>query len=860
MTTRRSLLAVFALSGVLSAQASVFPGSTVPLRGVLPGGSVVSMSRGLLVDLDHDGAADCIGPSWGGSALILCRATGGSFQSPGVAFPSSQYPTHAFLDDVDGDGDEDVVLVCHGDGALGPHIRIHFNDGALDFTASIVIPVPANYTRASLGHLNGDGIGDLVLGDGLSSSIVFGTGTGSFSAPIEWPVTSSYAVLSDDDHDGDDDLHEVSNGIVTVRRNAGDGTFGAPLVVATGWSNAYALAVSDMNGDGLDDYVLSGTVANSAMTGVQTLTRQPAGGFVPVGSVLLVPRACSSGPILADVSGDGRPDVLLFDPDGSGAPGAVLVCCVNDGSGTFNAPQLIDQRESSTFWGVGTCDFTGDGLRDVVWFSATEARLYPSRGAAGLVAPEVIPVGTIDPTSAFDLGDLDGDGRLDAVISTRSGTAGTYTIVRSLRDAPITTVIQAPVPIFDVKLADVNHDGALDLLAAVGTFNGISVRAGDGQGGFLAPSFVPTNGAPSALTVADVNGDGNLDLVVRDAAVSVLLGNGIAGFGAPIVAPICTGNCPPIAPPSVPAVADVDRDGILDLVFTTPPAYGAGSITFARGNGNGTFTVMPSVPDSAVSQPHLADVDGDGSLDVIECLLGLWVRHGNGDGTFGPAAQFAPSNLVTGLGGVASVGDIDGDGDVDVVVATGAVILNDGAGTFTFDGPFVSANGLRIRLVDADRDMQLDAVTLDGASDAVVIYRNRTGCSGHAVPYGVGCPGSGGFVPTLWADGCATPGGTMVLHVEGVLGGAPAWLVAGTGSTSISLGSGCRLYVDPNGLALFPITTFGLPVAGQGHHTLSIPLGAATPPGLVFAMQIAVADSASPIAFAGSNGLLMFVQ
>jgi hypothetical protein len=124
--------------------------------------------------------------------------------------------------------------------------------------------------------------------------------------------------------------------------------------------------------------------------------------------------------------------------------------------------------------------------------------------------------------------------------------------------------------------------------------------------------------------------------------------------------------------------------------------------------------------------------------------------------------------------------------------------------------------------------------------------------------YGVGCPGSGGFVPRVELSGCASPGGNVTLHVTNGLGGSTGFLFFGQSRAQAPLGGSCFLNVSP----LFGvIVTLPLGGAGPGAGSISVP--ATIPPStpaVTFTMQAFVADPASSIGGVGSAALEVAIQ
>src|SRR5215472_9633262 len=192
-----------------------------------------------------------------------------------------------------------------------------------------------------------------------------------------------------------------------------------------------------------------------------------------------------------------------------------------------------------------------------------------------------------------------------------------------------------------IASGDFDNDGKLDLTAAIGPTVWVSLSNGDGTFKPGIPSAGPA-GTITAINVADVNGDGKLDLIVSGAKnsttyfVATMLGNGDGTFQAPIETDFA-GHIPQNV-----LLADLNGDGILDLAF----ASGMG-VEVLVGKGDGTF--LDRGPGTTLSEIPLAvvatgDFNKDGKADLVVTVYDLFstgfdfvvLLPGNGDGSFGP--------------------------------------------------------------------------------------------------------------------------------------------------------------------------------------------------------------------------------
>jgi hypothetical protein len=329
-----------------------------------------------------------------------------------------------------------------------------------------------------------------------------------------------------------------------------------------------------------------------------------------------------------------------------------------------------------------------------------------------------------------------------------------------------------------VAIADVNGDGKLDLVvanncASVGHCNkpgSVGVLLGNGDGTF-APAVAYLSGGlfAKSVAVADVNGDGKPDIVVANAclsntdcegAVGVLSGNGDGTF-QPVIAYV-TGGYEAYAV----AVADVNRDGNSDLVVANLCADGNcksnGVVSVLLGRGHGKFGPAETYDSGGLDARSVAvaDVNGDGKPDIVvanicqgsDCSTitpgSVGVLFGNGDGTFKPVIAHGTSGYST--EGV-TVADVNGDGIPDLVVAnscentqcangTIGLLIGNGDGTFQSALPFGSGGTLAsaVAVADLDGNGTADLIAANASSqvgDVGVLLGNPDGTFQTAVNF-----------------------------------------------------------------------------------------------------------------------------
>lgn len=257
-----------------------------------------------------------------------------------------------------------------------------------------------------------------------------------------------------------------------------------------------------------------------------------------------------------------------------------------------------------------------------------------------------------------------------------------------------------------LAVADLDGDGNLDL-AVTGQFEDeLMIRFGNGNGGFGPQISYDAGDISRDVIVGDVNGDGSPDIVVADTVenrVTVRINDGEGSlfqrqdYG--------TGD-EPIAL----ALGDINGDGDLDLVIANKQSD---TVTVRMNNGNGVFSNSSNYNvGGEPSGVSLGDVDLDGDLDLMVSNYqhgDVSVRFNNGNGGFAARSDFGMGNFP--LNVIAA--DLDGDGDADMAVAnyhgTLKVRLSNGDGTFssqvTYDMAIRTSN---FTLGDLDGDGDLD--------------------------------------------------------------------------------------------------------------------------------------------------------
>jgi hypothetical protein len=614
-------------------------------------------------------------------------------------------PRAVAVGDFRGDGKLDLVTANASDGT----VSILQGNGDGTFQTAVTLPVGPIPDGVAVGNFNGNlGIvtadeGD-VFGNGGGVSVLLGNGDGSFQPAVNYdlgnagsrPAARGVAV-ADLTGSGIPDL-VTGNGsddgsTVSVFLGSGDGTFQSavayPVVpVDSRIAISSVLSVGVGNFDGQQDIVVgNGSLLQNAGGELSQLFLLPGNGD----GTFRAPVGINTGPLPAGLAvgqftSDGNLDVAV-----DSVSGGDVIIFLGHGDGTFNnAPEFPAGAGAIS---IAQADFTGSGIRDLVTANTSDDTISVlfGNGDGTFQAPVTYAVGHFPEFVAT--ADLTGNGIQDIIVATTgTGTHGTLSVFLGNGDgtfqAPIT--IDPGLQIFfprSMAVGEFDGDGIPDLAISYDGPAGeaaVLVLAGNGNGTFRQLSNVVFGNLSSAgrLAVADVNGDGNDDLLlpadsVNSGGVEVLLGNGNGTFRDTGLTPTTVGGA------SAVAVGDFGN-GFPDLAVTN---FLSNTVSVFLGNGSGLFLQAP-VNYTIGGNPRsvlVADLEGGGILDIVTASSTgstVSVLRGNGDGTFESEIRY-----LSGAGTNAVVaGDFNGDGARDLATANGvsgtvSVLLNRNDGT-----------------------------------------------------------------------------------------------------------------------------------------------------------------------------------
>ncbi len=704
-------------------------------------------------DLDGDGDLDLVGHGdenvrWferSGDGTLLARTV--------YAYPAGTIVYEAVVGDLDRDGDPDVAAVRENN-AEDIYVDWFENDGTPGqgawtkrnaWWSDAGVGTEHRVRGLALGDVDADGDLDLVAGHWEH------TVTGGDDGRIDWFENDGGAVpgwtsrtiqgwwsdreprgldLGDIDGDGDLDLaamvpddEDLAFGQVYWYVN--DGTPGNGAWARHTIDDALGSEIYRVQ---LGDYDRDGDLDLVAQDYLGTLNLYENDG-TPAGLWPVVSFGGGHEAGFADLDGNGWLDVLYFFPSG----------WLENRGGWFSERDLPGSASGRP----AAADFDGDGDPDITYPDFGDLLRLENRTIhrSALLRDERNVNTLVD--DAFDVaaGDLDGDGDLDLV----SAAAGNDHVYWHHNDgtpgddgswslSTLTDDLDGPRA---VALGDLDGDGDLDVVVASYNDNSVSWLENDGTSANWTVRGVSAGaGGANDVALGDFDRDGDLDIACAqyvDDEVSWYRNSGASPptFGAFFVDSL------PYGGPRALAVGDVEGDGDLDLAVVSEDTDRV--VWYANdglpADGEWTRYRADNGESDGPKEVALADLDRDGDLDLLVAAyvgaLALWYEN-DGDPT-----AWAPHSITTcnGVRGLAT-GDFDRDGDPDALVSCydeDRVKLQVSNGGSPPDlsqtvSSLLGANGARTVLaVDLDRDGDLDGVAAQGTDGQIAWYENQGG-------------------------------------------------------------------------------------------------------------------------------------
>ncbi|WP_421774142.1 FG-GAP-like repeat-containing protein [Gracilimonas sp.] len=710
-------------------------------------------------DLDGDGDQDVLSASFNDNKIAWYENNGnGTFGAQTVISTLANGAIRVYATDLDSDGDQDVLSASLNDNK----IAWYENNGNGTFGAQAVISTQTASARdVYSADLDGDGDQDVLSASGQDEKIAWyennGDGTFGPQTIISTAADGANGVFASDlDGDGDQDVLSASSvdNKIAWYENDGNGNFGLQNNISTLVDGAYKVRTADFDGDG-DQDVLTSSVGSGQIVWFENNGDNTFGPVNVVSDVIsTIPRSA----VASDLDDDGDLDIVgalsgddsisWYENTGTeivsyvtkvskeaAAPGSSIQVY---GSGFNSSSSVYISGVQATVESVQSTKLTvtvpsmNAGIHDLIVQTDGDVAEYSGKFTVIKDQPayfefaESFGNGNTSSNISVSL-DLDGDGDFDMLDNYSLG-GGVYELIPLINDGNGTFTYGTSIAntsIVEQTAGDFNGDGFEDLVyfTSLGSDSLIFIPSnGDGSfGSKIHLTGFATTFFNYHMEAADVNSDGNLDLIggnLGSGALSWFAGNGDGTFQTE--QSIITGSSLIYDF----TLSDLDLDGDLDVITGQN-----GILNWFRNDGTGSFSLVASLGSSSYRTIATSYVNDDDYPDIITATSSeTYYLINNGNSTFGSQIAIS-SSTGNDIRYEMKVLDFDGDGDEDILGSNNSYLFwIEKTGTFDYSEitPIRTQGGLQRKtdVRDFDNDGDLDIIGSPFSGGTLEFYRN----------------------------------------------------------------------------------------------------------------------------------------